>query len=321
MKNLKNILITILIVFISTTILIKVSANEPCSQQKEKMSVVSQRLNNHEDKLEPVIKNFYNECKVFLKESKTPWNELNITTCFRKIHNDDEEQKIAPELINRLLSQPAVSKKILDKTLKLFANDPFRAEYTAIIKKLLAAGATTENIDLQLVQKGNDYACESILAIVEASEKFYKDEKLLKKYDKEADLYFLADTGNGYSLCKKAILLIIQYNPKLLNRVIGDGGTPALNYYTDSLYSNWDTEVAKLLITKENVNIQTKYGETPLYLLLRNDKTFNHPEIIRYALTLGANLDIKTQEGFTIRDMILKNPRLATALKDVVQPK
>lgn len=316
-----------IVIFIAEISFSKVNAGEFSNQSKKitgygQIKALSQIENNNEINLREVLKSYPKECEIFLRESKLSWGEHNITTCFYKLDIDDKSQKILPELVNRLLThQPAASKKNLDKVLKLFANDSFKSDYTEVIKKLITAGASTKNIHLQLIQRNGDNVCESIFLVVKASEKIYKDKKLLKKYDKDEDLHFLADTGMGYSLCKDALLLLIKYNPKLINRIANDGLVPVHHYFSDSKHPQWDVKIAKLLMTKENINVTNHYKVTPLYVLLRDNKSPHDLETIRYALKLGVNLDIRSYEGITVRDLILKRPDLMAALKGVIKPK
>lgn len=64
-----------------------------------------------------------------------------------------------------------------------------------------------------------------------------------------------------------------------------------------------DIDLANHFLTKNNVNIQNKLGNTPLHLAIKN----NHPDMAKILLEWGAKSDIANNNGKTASDIGIAN--------------
>ncbi|MCC8399213.1 MAG: ankyrin repeat domain-containing protein [Rickettsia endosymbiont of Platyusa sonomae] len=64
-----------------------------------------------------------------------------------------------------------------------------------------------------------------------------------------------------------------------------------------------DIDLANHFLTKNNVNIQNKFGNTPLHLATKN----NHPDMAKILLEWGAKSDIANNNGKTASDFGVAN--------------
>ncbi|HJD56543.1 MAG TPA: ankyrin repeat domain-containing protein [Rickettsia endosymbiont of Sericostoma sp. HW-2014] len=64
-----------------------------------------------------------------------------------------------------------------------------------------------------------------------------------------------------------------------------------------------DIDLTNHLLTKANVNIQNKLGNTPLHLAIKN----NHPDMAKILLEWGAKSDIANNNGKTASDIGIAN--------------
>lgn len=278
------------------------------------------QTNLNKNYIDHFIKSSTTSCQIFLSKSTTQWTENNIVNCFFNISSIEYEEEILNALMDRVLShKPPVSKTTLSKILDVITKDPYKAKYSKLIKRLIRSGASADNITLQQIYDGNDTACDSIDIILEANKKLYKNSVTLKKTidgtRRLEDLHHLVNTDIGYKLCSNAIKTLISYNPQLLNTKSRNGGTPLYHYLLDLNHPQWNFDRVKVLMTRKNINMADAYGYTALHILLRNGKSHWDEAIIKLAIQLGANLNIRTKEGVSIKDMILKRPDLVKVLK------
>ncbi len=261
-----------------------------------------------------LVETKFSLCHILINEIIKPLKVNEVVDC---IESATFEMK--PFLIKRILErEEKVSRKILSRVLEVIAQDPYSGIYSKTIKKLMDAGASTKNINLQLVQKdGNNHiACNSVILILRSNKDLYLNKsRLNNKPSSLNDLHYLADTGNGRELCSSAILLLASYNSELLNVQDYRGFTPLHYYLEDSNHPQWDVKTAKILMTKENINMQIHMGHTALQMLINHSKTRWDLDLIKTGLELGADINIKNKKDISLKDLILKRPELRSVLK------
>ena len=260
---------------------------------------------------------YTSECRIFYKTHVKKWKNKDIVKCF-----EYAPVEAVPELIHRLLQRKSnLAQKTLDKVIKIIAEGHYTSKYSASVKQLIDAGSSTKEISLQHITNGHDIACETTVLILKANKSLYQNEiplntKIYGQPRKE-DLIYQSDTDNGRAMCPEAIRLLISYNPELRN-VQSERGTPLDLYLLDKKHPDWDVEIAKSLITKKNINMQSnRIRATPLHSLLYhhyNESSYDL-EIIVAALKLGADIDLKDTEGITVRDLIKKRADLVSLLE------
>lgn len=309
--------------FIKYFILTVLSISTITNSQALEISTKNNLDKNHIDQL---IQSNSQECQAFLSRSKIPWTEANVVNCFANFSSIEHQEKGLNHLVSILLShKPTVSTHTLSKVLEVIVKNPYNAKYSKPIKRLLQSGSSSDNITLQQIYDGNDTACDSIDAILKANEKLYKNDITLQKTidgtRRLEDLHHLVNTDIGYTLCSNAIKTLISYNPQLLNTRSRQGNTPLYYYLLDLKHPQWSFDRVKLLMTRKNINIADTYGYTALHILLRNNKSQWDAAVIKQAIKLGANLNLKNIEGVSVKDMILKRPDLVKALKNTIRIK
>lgn len=280
----------------------------------------------NEVEFKAAVENNYPACNIFLDDYPNPLEQGKLRDCLSK------SRALTPTIVAKILAyQSPVSKEFIDEALELVLRDPMLTGHIKSIKKLINAGASTEKFNAR-ISSGNDVACDAVLVIVEKNKEFYKDEKLLGikldgpsgYHSRWLDLHFLADTAMGYSLCNKVIDRLVGVNPKLINfQVEGNESdwiynyTPLHKYLGDVSHPDWEIGVAKLLMSKENINLQTNEGDTALHYLLfyNKESTDKLIELLKTALSLGADLTLKNKDGITVKDLIMKRPDLVSVLK------
>ena len=70
-----------------------------------------------------------------------------------------------------------------------------------------------------------------------------------------------------------------------------------------------DIKVLNNLITPTNINMKDNDGDTPLHRFIGNKNTTNlaiKKKIAKMMISRGANINIKNNEGITVKDLMLK---------------
>jgi len=162
------------------------------------------------------------------------------------------------------------------------------------------------------VRYNNAFSCKTLILILKRNKAIYQQNPV-RKFNRY-DLQILTDMTTSI-LCPKAIDTLIDINPKLRN-IRDESGITPLNYYLyDTTSTNWSAGIAKKLMTKENINVRGLESDVPLYSLLHYDnKTRWDKGLIKYAIKLGADINLKNQDGISVRDMILKRPDLRSVI-------
>jgi hypothetical protein len=261
------------------------------------------------------------KCRIFYKTHQKSWQHNDIISCF-----EYAPAETIPELTNRLLQRRSVlAQNTLDTVLKTIAEFFATSKYSTTVKQLINSGASAEKVSLQHITNGHDIMCEATVLILKSNKHLYQHESSLNtRVDgvfRKEDLIYQSDTDNGRAMCPEAIRLLISYNPELRNvqseRGILPGLVPLGLYLLDKKHPDWDVEIAKSLITKKNINMQSnRIRATPLHSLLYhhyNESSYDL-EIIVVALKLGADIDLKDKEGITVRDLIKKRADLVSLL-------
>jgi len=249
----------------------------------------------------------YPECKVFLNKKYDALDLKDVEKCLL------ENKELTPTIADKILNHhPPISKDFLDKTLGSIIKSTFSTEHVNTIDRLIKAGASTDNFSTR-IYSGNDTACGAVVLILEANKKQYQNKNLLnikvKGFPRWLDLHFLTDTGIGRNLCSEAISTLVDFNKNLINyQSEHDGSTPLHEYLYDINHPDWNMEIAKLLISENNVNLQTDQDNTALhYLLLYNkEEAEKIKKILKTALDMGADLTLKNKEGITVKSLILE---------------
>ena len=261
--------------------------------------------NNAHTNLRKIIKKNIPKC-LFLLENRKKFQDKEIMECY---HSRIFVNIRYTTLIANLIAKKghAIPQKTLNKIIKYIAEDSSIPDDQKLltIKNLIKSGASTKDISLNYVIYNNtDFACKSVMQILKNNKALYQRTPPPKPL--QYDLNYLSDTDDGRRLCPEAILLLVSYNPKLRN-IQGDvdtfGLTPLQIYLVDQKQSNWRLDVAKRLMTKENINM-TSGLKTPLEILLDFGKSTPWDlKVIRYAMKLGADIT-------PIKDIILKRADL-----------
>lgn len=187
------------------------------------------------------------------------------------------------------------------------------------IKQLVEKGAKTENILVSDLSYNNNIDCRSVLYILKRNSYLYNDPVNLNSkpnnpYIKESDnhprkedLAYLADTGDGKTICNEAINFLARLSPNMKNvQIKYDGSTAAHQYLKDIHHPDWSLDIAKLLISKGNVNKRRfEDGFTPAHVfLLENRKICDKKNngilssIIKEVEKKGGDLNIKSNYYF-----------------------
>ena len=262
--------------------------------------------NNVHTNLRKIIKKNLPKC-LFLLENRKKYQDKKVMECFDSITLVGNSVKHTILIANLIAKKgPAIPQKTLNKIIKSIAQDSTIPDNQKLltIKNLIKSGASTKDISLNLVVYNNtNFACKSLMQILKNNKALYQRTPPPKPL--QYDLNYISDTDSRIP-CPEAILLLVSYNPKLRN-IQGDvdtfGLTPLQIYLVDQKQSNWRLDVAKRLMTKENINM-TSGLKTPLEILLDFGKSTPWDlKVIRYAMKLGADIT-------PIKDIILKREDL-----------
>jgi len=302
-----------------------------------KMPKKSDHLNkNNKPMVIPVIflkklKGLQPECQYFLKGSK-PVMEKNITNCFERVLHEGPPKGLVSYMIKHTDFR-ILSKKTLGKLMELFAL--LRAREFKTISKLISLGAPTNHISIGLVADygdqgeqlvvGNSRNCRTIELIITNNRKFYQSGGLYtgRIKTKVTDLHNLTSTFGQWYICPKAVKMLVKYNPRMRNIIDPVFGTPLRQLLSDFSKVDRNPELAKILMTKRNINLQDEVrygGNTPLHLLLKYSATNNSSlkakdrYTVRAMLDMGANIDIKNKDGITVRKLINERSDLKSLL-------
>ncbi len=190
--------------------------------------------------------------------NKKPLAQQKIDNCLDEL----KETSISPFIDKLLMHKPKVSRVTLSRLTNTLTNYDVYTKYIGALKKLIKAGASTENVNVPYIWHGNDFSCDSVMVILKNNIHFYKDKHALQSKPKGvipdhsskkriADLFLLANTADGKSICSNEIKFLAQYNPKLLDN---KEFTPLDAYLADRFHPQWNIVIAKTLMTKENTN-------------------------------------------------------------------
>ena len=262
----------------------------------------------------------------FLLHNENKYQDEKVIECFNSASL--ERAYYIPLIVNIIVEKKqAISHKILTKILENIAQDPYVDDNPKInsIRKLIKAGASTKAVKIPNVRSNTSFSCKTLIFILKRNKAIYQQNPV-RKFNRY-DLQILTDTSTSI-LCPKAIDTLIDINPKLRN-IRDESGITPLNYYLyETTSTNWSAGIAKKLMTKENINVRGLEGDVPLYSLLHYDnKTRWDKELIKYAIKLGADINLINQggkyglprnlnkHGISVRDMILKRPDLRSIIQ------
>lgn len=265
-------------------------------------------------------------CKVIINSNNKMLTHKEVIECIDDLTFKLSQSNRAPKNLFKYLGYKLVSKeasipkgtltKVVEKVAQGYSG------YSEFISFLISKGASTKDISLQLVLDGNSVNCQSTLAILKNNKNIYSDSSSTKEingYRVSQDLTFLADTGDGRKVCPKAIKYLAKLNPKLRNiKQRSLGFTPLHFLFTD--FDNTgntprNRSLAKILMTKKNINMSSNAGDTPLHVLfLYGSPKKEDLPIIKQIINLGANLNIRNKKGVSVKELIIKNPEFRSLL-------
>jgi hypothetical protein len=207
------------------------------------------------------------------------------------------------------------------------------ADNLHFIQSLITQGVPVKNVLLNQVGKGGSDAesCKPYHLFLSENITLYQSSKTLYEpipdingqqgiapsYRWE-DLYYLADTSYRTYTCYDDIALLVKVAPDLLNKKHNyDGATP-LHYYLRGLFKRdkQDIKLVSILMTPTNVNMKSNDGNTPLHELLNGKKPFvTDKQIIQMMIDKGADINIRNNQGVTVREIIEKRLDLFNLVK------
>jgi len=274
------------------------------------------------------LKELQPECEYFIKNTK-PVTEKNITNCFERVLHEQPPKGFVSYMVEHT-NFNNLSKQTLGELLKLFTE--LRAREFKIVRKLINLGAPTTHISIGLIADygdqgeqlvvGNARNCKAIEMIIINNRKFYQSGGLYtgRIKMKATDLHNLTRTFDQWYICPRAVKLLSGYNPRMKDISDQTSGTPLDQLFSDFSKVGRDPELAKVLMTKTNINRQVG-GNTPLHILLLYSVT-DQPSLkakdkytVKAMLDMGANIDLKNKNGVTAREEILKRNDLKYLLK------
>ncbi len=231
-----------------------------------------------------------------------------------------------------------------------------KGENHYLIKSLVDKGADTQDILLSNILTASvtseSNTCLSSLIILQANRKLYQNKKNLNTFVKyhfklnnhttriKSDTNYKLSSGYrrddlykllvdpAYLKCLEPVIAVtlLEINPDLRDVVHSEDGGTALHNYAQNfaafkVFEKEDStgqriDLANKLISKNNINIQNKEGQTPLHLLLTVYSPLSK-ERLAFAKAIvhaGADLDLKDKKGVSVRDLMLKYPGLVPLL-------
>lgn len=219
-------------------------------------------------------------------------------------------------------------------------------ENPIFIKLLINNGADAQNIPLQRIITSNRAAstCDASFVILNKNVRLYQNRKTLNKpvfyemihlkendYEKvnlekiyRKNVLFSTVNDVAYLHCRKPELTeaLININPNLRNVIHEQTGETPLHRFLEHFGTRFSNPVdsfrlGKKLISRKNINVKNKNGQTPLRILLQRslDQSEEYVRMVEVLIDSGANIDLKDNDGVSGRELILKHPKLKVLLK------
>jgi len=249
----ENIIVSLVLVFLAA-----------CSSNPIKPSSAVNNLSvlkSHPIKLKP--SEYHKSCQFLFAKNKKAATEKKIWACLV-----ETQSGAYPQLIDLLLSyKPALQKDQLETIVEFLPSKKEAIEDSQLIKKLIDAGAPTANVNINnmLIMKAN--VCDAVELLIKNNiNKFQDSHKSLNNY-RSQHLHGLTSINRGYQSCPNSIRLLADFNPKLLDVQGYQGMTPLNHYLIGVDNAKWDVNIAKLLMTKKNLQFKDKRGYTPLHYI------------------------------------------------------
>lgn len=211
----------------------------------------------------------------------------------------------------------------------------YYSENLIFIQAMMDHGVSVKEVLLQQMSEGGGggfwASCEAYMLILNKNISLYQDNNTLyepipdvnemrgiKPSYRWEDLHHLANPT--YNICPEVIEQLARANPELLNKRDGYEGATPLHLYLIGAFvkTSRDIQLASKLATPVNINMKTNDGDTPLHRFLINTNTTsvsNKKKIIKMMIARGADINIKNNEGITVKDMILKRTDLSEFFK------
>ena len=203
----------------------------------------------------------------------------------------------------------------------------YHSDDLIFIQSMIDHGISVEKVLLSEIGAGavGWASCDSYMLLLNKNIALYKNDKTLYEpvYDADEetkgstpsyrleDIHHLADPN--YTICPEVIEWLVRVNPELPNKRgdIGYYGSTPLHLFLGSTYmrKSSDIKVLNNLITPTNINMKDNDGDTPLHRFIGNKNTTNlaiKKKIAKMMISRGANINIKNNEGITVKDLMLK---------------
>ncbi len=212
------------------------------------------------------------------------------------------------------------------------------ADNINFIKLLVGMGANTDDL---LVSHTHSWAhnnhCDAKRYILSRNKDAYKDktsiykpipigllnsdtgfkEKYIRNYFRKNILFNLTyNHSHSPFRCTKVLELLLNEANPLLRDVKDSYNSTPLHKFMDTFGSRIPNDLAvKLgvkLISKKNINIQDKGGETPLHKLISSvsARPDHYRAMYKELMKAGANIDLKDKKGVSVRELISIRPEL-----------
>lgn len=193
------------------------------------------------------------------------------------------------------------------------------------IKQLILKGASTKDISPEPdLRQWTEYNCEILEIIIRNNEQLYRD-KTAKHW--EGDLLSITDSSMPYSICPKAIELLIKYSPELLNK--RDNMSPAQQIVIAFNKESIQPDLVLKLMTTENVRMYSNIGNANMmHILLEDyagapdrteDALLEYVPVIVKFIRLGGNMYTLDNDGYSALHYLKKFPEVFQAVNNELE--
>ncbi len=189
------------------------------------------------------------------------------------------------------------------------------------IQSMIDHGVSVEKVLLAQIGAGGAgwASCDSYMLLLNKNIALYQNDQTLYEpvykgstpFYRLEDIHHLADPS--YTICPEVIERLVRENPELPNKKsdLDYYGSTPLHLFLGLTYmrKSSDIKVINNLITPTNINMKANNGDTPLHRFLDNKNITNleiKKKIVKMMISRGANINIKNNEGITVKDLMLK---------------
>ncbi len=239
----------------------------------------------------------------------------HATTCYVDLLYQSSGSEQRDELVNYLSERLlALDLPIHLLTEMLEITAALSSSNIKLIKKLINRGASTKNIPIDRIVNHNDVICEPIEIILENNEELYRTNPVfgIGNSVDASDIFPLVDTYVGHHyVCVKAIEKLISYYPESID--LNSNGIPLKHLLQNPEPTKVPPTLAVKLLSNDNVNMTDDAGDTALHTYLMGNQHRGIKSLKKYQtvidkfIELGGDLDLKNNNGITVRELLIKN--------------